>query len=57
MSLLLISQVIGLLLNTLTADEKYSFCISVNLLSPIQMQLSKMQKTFSQLSALFLKCT
>ena len=57
MSLLLISQVIGLLLNTLTADEKYSFCISVNLLSPIQMQLSKMQKTFSQFSALFLKCT
>ena len=32
---------LGLFVNTLTADDKYSICNTLNLQQPIQMQLSK----------------
>ena len=55
MSLLVISEILGLFLNTLTTDEKYSLRNSENLSESIKMQLSKTQKTFSGLLAAFLK--
>ena len=38
----------GLFVKTLTADDKYSLRISENLREPIQMQLYKILKTYSQ---------
>ena len=54
-SLLLTCQILGLLVNTLAADEKYRVLNRDNLTMPIQMQLSQKQKTFSHLFAWFLK--
>ena len=45
-SLLLTSQILGLLVNTLAADEKYPVLNTDNLTIPIQMQLSQKQKSF-----------
>ena len=56
-SLLLTCQILGLLVNTLAADEKYPLLKRDNLTIPIQMQLSQKQKTFSQFFAAFLKST
>ena len=56
-SLLLTCKILGLLLNTLAADEKYPVLNRDNLTIPIQMQLSQKQKTFSQFFAAFLKST
>ena len=50
-SLLLICQILGRLVNTFAADEKYPILNRDNLTIPIQMQLSQKQKTFSQFSA------
>ena len=50
-SLLLTCQILGLLVNTLAADEKYPVLNRDNLTIPIQMQLSQKQKTFSQFFA------
>ena len=50
----MIYQILGLLVNTLPADEKYPFPNTDNLTTPIQMQLSQKQ-TFSQFFASFLK--
>ena len=55
-SALLTCQILGLLVNTLAADEKYPVLNRDNLTIPIQMQLSEKQKTFSQFFAAFLKC-
>ena len=44
-----------MLVNSLTADEKYPVLNRDNLTRPIQMQLSHKQKTLSQLFAPFLK--
>ena len=52
---LLTCQILGLLVNTLAADEKYPVLNRDNLTIPIQMQLSQKQKTFSQFFAAFLK--
>ena len=41
MSLLVISKILKLLLNTFTADEKYSFLNRDNLMQPIHMELSQ----------------
>ena len=41
--------------NIFTADYKYSLLNRENLREPIQTQLSKKQKTFSQFAATFLK--
>ena len=54
-SLLLTCQILGLLVNTLAADEKYPVLNRDNLTIPIQMQLSQKKKTFSQFFAAFLK--
>ena len=45
----------GLLVNTLAADDKYLALNRDNLTIPIQMQLYQKQKTFSQLFPAFLK--
>ena len=54
-SLLLTCQILGLVVNTLAADEKYPVLNRDNLTIPIQMQLSQKQKTFSEFFAAFLK--
>ena len=54
-SLLLTCQILGLLVNTLAADEKYPVLNRDNLTIPIQMQFSQKQKTFSELFAAFLE--
>ena len=54
-SLLLTCQILGLLVNTLAADEKYPVLNRDNLAIPIQMQLSRKQKTFSPFFAAFSK--
>ena len=41
--------------NIFTADDKYSLLNRDNLREPIQTQLSKKQKTFSEFVAAFLK--
>ena len=41
MSLLVIYKILGVFVNTLTLDDKYSLLNSENLRQPIQMQLSK----------------
>ena len=47
-SLLLTCKILVLLVNTLAADEKYPVLNRDNLTIPIQMQLSKKQKIFSE---------
>ena len=54
-SLLLTCQILGLLVNTLAAHEKYPVLNRDNLTIPIQIQLSQKQKTFSQFLCAFLK--
>ena len=54
-SLLLTCQILGLLVNTLAADEKYPVLNRDNLTIPIQMQLSLKQNTFSPVLASILK--
>ena len=54
-SLVLAWKILGLLVNTLAADEKYPVLNRDNLTIPIQMQLSQKQKKFSQIPATFLK--
>ena len=54
MSLLVICEVLGLFVNTLIADDKYSVCNSENLPQLIQIQWPKKQKTLSQLFDHFL---
>ena len=56
-SLFFTTQILGLLVNTLAADEKYPVLNRDNLTIPIQMQLSQKQKTFSEFFAAFLKFT
>ena len=46
MSLLLISEILGLFVNAVTVDDKYSLRNSENLPQKIQMILSKKQKYF-----------
>ena len=52
-----VSEILGLFVNTLTANDKYSFLNRKNLLEPIQLQMSKIQKSFSQFFAVYLKST
>ena len=54
-SLFLTCQILGLLVNTLAADEKYPVLNRDNLTILILMQLSQIQNTFSQFFAAFLK--
>ena len=48
-------QILGLLVKTLAANEKYALLNRDNLTIPFQMQLSQKQKTFSEFFAAFLK--
>ena len=50
-SLLVISEILELFVNTSTGDDKYSVCSRKKLSQPLQMQLSKKQKFFSQFFA------
>ena len=52
---LLTCQILGLLVNTLAADEKYPVLNRDNLTIPIEMQLSEKEKSFSQFFPRFLK--
>ena len=57
-SLLLICQILGLFVNTLTVDDKDSLCNSANLLQPIQTQLSLTKNfvwTFCPISEIYIK--
>ena len=54
-SLLVIRKISRLFPNTLSADDKYSLLNRDNLTQPIQMQLSRKQKTFSEFFCSFLK--
>ena len=54
-SLLLTCTTLGLLVNTLPADEKYSVLNRDNLTIPVPMQLSQEKKHFFQFFAAFLK--
>ena len=54
-SLLVIWKISRLSLKTLSADGKYSLFNRDNLTQPIQMQLSRKQKTFTQFFSAFLK--
>ena len=57
MPLLKICEFVGLFVNILIADDKYSLRNIGNLSEPIQIQLSKIQKYFSQFFAVFRKFT
>ena len=54
-SLLAIAKISRLFPNRLSADGKYSLFNRDNLTQPIQMQLSRKQKTFSEFFSAFLK--
>ena len=56
-SLLVICKISRLFINTLSADGKYSLFNRDNLTQPIQMQLSRKQKNFSEFFYAFLKST
>ena len=51
------SEILRLLVNKLTADDKYFLHNSENLCQTIQMQLSKKEKTSSHFFDVFLKST
>ena len=54
-SLLVTCKILRLFPNTLSADGKYCLLNRDNLTQPIQMQLSRKQKTFSEFFSAFLK--
>ena len=54
-SLLVIHQIPRLFVNTLTVDEKHYLLNRDNVTEPIQMQLSKKEKTFPQIIFEFFK--
>ena len=54
-SFLVICKVLKLFVNTLTANDKYSFLNRHNLTQPIQMQLSQKNKDFYQSFSAFSK--
>ena len=54
-SLLVISEILGLFVHTLKADDKYFLHNRENLTRQIQMQFFQTPKTFSQFFAAFLK--
>ena len=50
------SEILGLLVNTLTTDDEYSRSNRENLPLPIQRQLSEGLNTFSRFFIAFLEC-
>ena len=55
--MLLLCKILGLFVNTLTDDGKYSLLYRHNLTQQIQILLSQKRKTFSELSSEILKPT
>ena len=55
--MLVLCKILGLLVNTLTDDKKYSLLYRENLTQPIQILLSQKRKTFSIFFSAFLKST
>ena len=55
--MLVLSKILRLFVNTLTADDKYSLLNRDNLTQAIQILLSQKQKNFSVFSSAFLKST
>ena len=57
MSPLVLGEILGVFLNTLTADGKYRVQDCGNMQLPIQMQLTEKEKTFSEIFIPFLYLT
>ena len=55
--MLVLCKILGLLVNTLTDDDKYSLLYRDNLTQQIQILLFQKPKTFSKLSSKILKPT
>ena len=55
--MLMLCKILGLFVNALTDDDKYSLFYRDNLTQPIQILLSEKQNTFSQYFSAFLKST
>ena len=55
--MLVLCTILRLFVNILTADDKYSLINRGNFTQPIQILLSKKQKTFSEFFSSFFKCT
>ena len=55
--MLVLCKILGLFVNTLTDDRKYSLLYRDNLMQQIQILLSKKPKTFSRLSSEVLTLT
>ena len=55
--MLVLCKILGLFVNTLSEDDKYSLLYGDNLTQPIQILLSQKQKTFSEFGSAFLKST
>ena len=53
----MLGEILGVFVNTLTADGKYPVQGCENLQLPIQMQLSEKRKTFSEFFVPFLEST
>ena len=51
----MIHKILRLFVNTLTVNDKHYLLNRDNLTEPIQMQLSKIQKSFSEIFFAFLK--
>ena len=56
-SLILTCLILGLLVNTLAASDKYPVLNRENLTITIEMQLSQKQNTFSEFFSGFIKCS
>ena len=48
-SVLVISKILTMVLNTFTADERYSILTRDNLTQPIHMHIYQKQKTYSEI--------
>ena len=57
MSPLMLGGVLGVYIDTLTANAKYPVQVCENLQLPIELQLSQKRKSFSEIFAPFLKPT
>ena len=55
--MLVVCKILGLFVNTLTDDGKYSLLYRDNLTQQIQILISRKRKTFSQLSSKIIKPT
>ena len=55
--MLVLRKILGLFVNLLTEDGKYSLLYRDNLTQPIQILLSLKEKTFSRFFSAFLKST